>query len=93
MTDVEIEPTTNGAPKVVSEPARHDLDVIVIGSGPGGQRAAIQAAKLGKRVAVVERRERVGDVSIHTGTVPSKTLRQAILEDIANRGNRLRDLC
>ena len=91
MTDVEIEPTTNGAPKVVSERAQHDLDVIVIGSGPGGQRAAIQAAKLGKRVAVVERRERVGGVSIHTGTVPSKTLRQAILEDIANRGKDVPD--
>ena len=64
----------------------HDLDLLVIGSGPGGQRAAIQAAKLGKRVAVVERRERVGGVSIHTGTVPSKTLRQAIIEDIASRG-------
>ncbi len=64
----------------------HDVDLLVIGSGPGGQRAAIQAAKLGKRVAVVERRERVGGVSIHTGTVPSKTLRQAILEDIASRG-------
>ncbi len=63
-----------------------DLDLLVIGSGPGGQRAAIQAAKLGKRVGVVERRERVGGVSIHTGTVPSKTLRQAILEDIAGRG-------
>src|ERR1700712_442978 len=62
-----------------------DLDLLVIGSGPGGQRAAIQAAKLGKRVAVVERRERVGGVSIHTGTIPSKTLRQAILEDIAGR--------
>jgi NAD(P) transhydrogenase len=62
-----------------------DLDLLVIGSGPGGQRAAIQAAKLGKRVGVVERRDRVGGVSIHTGTVPSKTLRQAILEDIAGR--------
>ncbi|MFT4035767.1 MAG: Si-specific NAD(P)(+) transhydrogenase [Patulibacter sp.] len=64
----------------------YDLELLVIGSGPGGQRAAIQAAKLGKRVAVVERRERVGGVSIHTGTVPSKTLRQAILEDISSRG-------
>jgi NAD(P) transhydrogenase len=62
-----------------------DFDLLVIGSGPGGQRAAIQGAKLGKRVAVVERRERVGGVSIHTGTVPSKTLRQAILEDLAAR--------
>jgi pyruvate/2-oxoglutarate dehydrogenase complex dihydrolipoamide dehydrogenase (E3) component len=48
-----------------------DLDLLVIGSGPGGQRAAIQAAKLGKRVAVVERRDRVGGVSIHSGTIPS----------------------
>src|SRR5688500_4769706 len=68
-----------------------ELDLLVIGSGPSGQRAAIQAAKLGKRVAVVERRERVGGVSIHTGTVPSKTLRQAILEDIANRGKDVPD--
>jgi NAD(P) transhydrogenase len=91
MTEVVIEPQANGAPAVVAEPARRDLDVIVIGSGPGGQRAAIQSAKLGKRVAVVERRERVGGVSIHTGTVPSKTLRQAILEDIANRGKDVPD--
>src|SRR3954462_4030984 len=62
-----------------------DLDLLVIGSGPGGQRAAVQAAKLGKRVAVVERRDRIGGVSIHTGTIPSKTLRQAILEDLARR--------
>ena len=52
-----------------------DLDLLVIGSGPSGQKAAIQAAKLGKRVAVVERRQRLGGVSIHTGTIPSKTLR------------------
>ena len=62
-----------------------DVDLLVIGSGPGGQRAAVQGAKLGKRVAVVERRDRVGGVSIHTGTIPSKTLRQAILEDLARR--------
>ena len=52
-----------------------DFDLIVIGSGPSGQKAAIQAAKLGRSVAVIERRERVGGVSIHTGTVPSKTPR------------------
>src|SRR3954454_20492475 len=68
-----------------------DLDLLVIGSGPSGQKAAIQAAKLGKRVGVVERRERVGGVSIHTGTVPSKTLRQAVLEDLAARGADLPD--
>jgi NAD(P) transhydrogenase len=61
------------------------LDLLVIGSGPGGQRAAIQAAKLGHSVAVCERRDRIGGVSIHTGTIPSKTLRQAVLEHLAQR--------
>jgi NAD(P) transhydrogenase len=68
-----------------------DLDLLVIGSGPGGQRAAIQAAKLGKRVGVVERRDRIGGVSIHSGTIPSKTLRQSILESLASRGSDLPD--
>jgi NAD(P) transhydrogenase len=68
-----------------------DLDLLVIGSGPGGQRAAIQAAKLGRGVAVVERRDRIGGVSIHSGTIPSKTLRQAILESLAGRGADLPD--
>ncbi|TWT90097.1 Soluble pyridine nucleotide transhydrogenase [Pseudobythopirellula maris] len=55
-------------------------DLAVIGSGPGGQKAAIAAAKLGKRVAIVERRkELVGGVCLHTGTIPSKTMREAIL--------------
>jgi NAD(P) transhydrogenase len=62
-----------------------ELDLLVIGSGPGGQKAAIQAAKLGKHVAVAERRNRLGGVSIHTGTIPSKTLRQATLEQLATR--------
>ena len=62
-----------------------DLDLLVIGSGPSGQKAAIQAAKLGKRVAVVERRQRLGGVSIHTGTIPSKTLRVAVLDELARR--------
>lgn len=57
----------------------YDYDLFVIGSGPGGQRAAIQGAKLGKRVAVAERRAVVGGVSINTGTIPSKTLREAVL--------------
>ncbi len=55
------------------------FDMIVIGSGPAGQRAAIQGAKSGKRVAVVERRECVGGACINTGTIPSKTLREAVL--------------
>ena len=54
-------------------------DLIVIGSGPAGQKAAIAAAKLGKRAAVVERRDMVGGVCINTGTIPSKTLREAVL--------------
>ncbi|MEV6010574.1 Si-specific NAD(P)(+) transhydrogenase [Streptomyces sp. NPDC051976] len=56
-----------------------DFDVLVIGSGPGGQKAAIAAAKLGRRAAVVERPDTVGGVSIHSGTIPSKTLREAVL--------------
>jgi NAD(P) transhydrogenase len=54
-------------------------DLIVIGSGPAGQRAAIQAAKTGKRVALVEKREVLGGACINTGTIPSKTLREAVL--------------
>ncbi|WP_092425356.1 Si-specific NAD(P)(+) transhydrogenase [Devosia crocina] len=55
------------------------FDLIVIGSGPAGRRAAIQAAKLGKSVLVVENRLRLGGVSVHTGTIPSKTLRETVL--------------
>jgi len=54
-------------------------DMIVIGSGPSGRRAAVQAAKLGKSVLVVEKGRRVGGVSVHTGTIPSKTLRETVL--------------
>ncbi|MCC7358168.1 MAG: Si-specific NAD(P)(+) transhydrogenase [Anaerolineales bacterium] len=57
----------------------YDYDLLVIGSGPAGQRAAIQAAKLDKRVGLVERRAVVGGVCINTGTIPSKTLREAVL--------------
>src|SRR5262245_14282110 len=56
-----------------------DVDLLVLGSGPGGQKAAIAAAKLGRRVAIVERRGMIGGVCINTGTVPSKTLREAVL--------------
>ncbi|MBP5941624.1 Si-specific NAD(P)(+) transhydrogenase [Streptomyces acidiscabies] len=56
-----------------------DFDMLVLGSGPGGQKAAIAAAKLGRRVAVVDRGDMVGGVSLHTGTIPSKTLREAVL--------------
>ena len=54
-------------------------DLIVIGSGPAGQRAAIYASKLGKKVALVEMREVVGGSCINTGTIPSKTMREAVL--------------
>ncbi|MCW2934423.1 MAG: Si-specific transhydrogenase, partial [Actinomycetia bacterium] len=57
----------------------YDYDLLVIGSGPGGQKAAIAAAKLDRRVAVVERPDMLGGVCLNTGTIPSKTLRQAIL--------------
>ncbi|PQM47231.1 putative soluble pyridine nucleotide transhydrogenase [Mycobacterium talmoniae] len=56
-----------------------EYDVVVIGSGPGGQKAAIASAKLGKSVAVVERGRMVGGVCVNTGTIPSKTLREAVL--------------
>src|ERR1041384_3835016 len=58
---------------------RH-FDLCVIGSGPGGQKAAIQAAKLGKSVCVIERMQFVGGVAINTGTIPSKALREAVLD-------------
>ncbi len=54
-------------------------DIFVIGTGPAGQRAAIQAAKLGKAVGICERREVVGGACINTGTIPSKTFREAVL--------------
>jgi len=54
-------------------------DLIVIGSGPGGQRAAIQGAKAGKRVAMIEKQAAVGGVCINIGTIPSKTMREAVL--------------
>ncbi|HTQ47339.1 MAG TPA: Si-specific NAD(P)(+) transhydrogenase, partial [Polyangiaceae bacterium] len=64
-------------------------DLVVIGSGPGGQRCAVQAAKLGKSVAIVERRRDVGGVCINTGTIPSKTLREAVLDLSGMRQRRL----
>jgi NAD(P) transhydrogenase len=55
-----------------------DYDLLVIGSGPAGQKAAIQAAKLGKRVAIIEKEPNIGGASVNTGTLPSKTLKDAI---------------
>lgn len=74
------------------------FDFLVIGSGPAGQKAAIQATKLGKSVAIVDRRTDVGGVCLHTGTVPSKTLREAVLylsgysqRGLYGQGYRLKD--
>ncbi len=65
----------------------YDFDLLAIGCGPAGQRAVIQSAKLGKRAAVVERRQ-VGGVCVMSGTIPSKTLREAViyLTGLSQRG-------
>ncbi|HUA53157.1 MAG TPA: Si-specific NAD(P)(+) transhydrogenase [Candidatus Sulfotelmatobacter sp.] len=73
---VKLKPEGQG--QAEAEAARQ-FDLLVIGSGPGGHRAAIQAAKLGKRVAVIERKRDVGGVCISSGTIPSKTFRETIL--------------
>lgn len=54
-------------------------DLVVIGSGPAGQKAGVAAAKVGRKVAVIDRREMIGGISLHHGTIPSKTLREAVL--------------
>src|SRR5215510_6952787 len=57
----------------------YDYDLVCIGSGPAGQRGAVQAAKLGRRVAIVERHATMGGICVATGTIPSKTFREAVL--------------
>jgi NAD(P) transhydrogenase len=71
--------------------AAYDFDLVCIGSGPAGQRGAVQAAKLGKRAAVVEKLRTVGGVCLDTGTIPSKTLREAVVtfSGLAGKGDRL----
>ena len=66
-----------------------NFDLFVLGTGPAGQRAAVQAAKLGKKVGICEKREMVGGVCVNTGTIPSKTFREAVLylSGIAQRAN------
>src|SRR6478752_2483737 len=59
--------------------AHYDYDLMVIGSGPGGQKAAIASAKLGHKVAIIERRHMMGGVSTSAGTIPSKPLREAVM--------------
>jgi len=58
---------------------QNEYELIVIGSGPGGRSAAIQGAKLGRRVLVIEKGQDIGGVSVHTGTIPSKTMRETVL--------------
>ncbi len=57
----------------------HHYDIIIIGSGPAGQKAAIQASKLKKKVALIEKLPRLGGASLHTGTIPSKSLRETVM--------------
>ena len=71
--------------------SKYDYDMICIGSGPAGQRAAVQGAKLGKRIAIVEQERLVGGVSLHTGTIPSKTFREAVLT-FGKGGRRASDM-
>jgi NAD(P) transhydrogenase len=59
--------------------ATHEFDLVCIGSGPAGQRAAVQAAKSGKHVAIVEKRRIIGSLCLGTGTIPSKTFHEAVL--------------
>jgi NAD(P) transhydrogenase len=68
----------------------YEFDLVAIGSGPAGQRAAVQAAKLGKRVAVIEKNHCVGGVCVETGTIPSKTFREAVstLRAVSGAGAR-----
>lgn len=62
-----------------SSGSSHDYDILILGCGPAGQRAAVQAAKLRKRVGIIDRREVVGGVCVNTGTIPSKSFKEAVL--------------
>lgn len=69
----------------------YDFDMVSIGGGPAGQRAAVQAAKLGHRAAIIEKGRSVGGVCVDTGTIPSETLREAVVtfSGLAGKGDRL----
>ena len=64
--------------------ASYDFDLVCLGSGPAGQRAAVQGAKFGRRTAIVEKRRILGGVCLDTGTIPSKTFREAVLATVGN---------
>jgi pyruvate/2-oxoglutarate dehydrogenase complex dihydrolipoamide dehydrogenase (E3) component len=59
--------------------SKYDYDLLIIGCGPAGQRAAVQAAKIRKRVAIIDHREVVGGVCVNSGTIPSKSFKEAVL--------------
>ena len=65
--------------KKKSSDGHYDYDLLVIGCGPAGQKAAIQTAKIQKRVAVIDKREVVGGVCVNTGTIPSKSFKEAVV--------------
>ncbi len=73
--------TLNDKPQALSESSsgRYDYDLLVIGCGPAGQRAAVQAAKIRKKVAIIDKREFVGGVCVNAGTIPSKSFKEAVL--------------
>ncbi len=73
-------------------PATHEFDLVCIGSGPAGQRAAVQAAKLGKCVGLVEKGQMLGGVCLQPGTIPSKTFREAVLSFTHRNGHFHRSL-
>ncbi|MEZ5291658.1 MAG: Si-specific NAD(P)(+) transhydrogenase [Vicinamibacterales bacterium] len=78
-------PARRTGDRPAAPPTTH-FDLVVIGSGPAGQRGAICAAKAGKRVAVVDRRAMVGGTSLHRGTIPSKTLREVVMHLAGGQG-------
>jgi hypothetical protein len=79
LCETSLAPWSEGGAGRRTRMSHHDLIVIVIGSGPAGRRAAVQAAKLKKSVLVVEKGRRVGGVCVHTGTIPSKALGETVL--------------
>jgi len=77
--------------RFVRAPRREQYDLIIIGSGPAGQRAAVQACKLGKTVMMIEKK-RLGGSCLHLGTIPSKALREAALGAMVDGGSLLRSV-
>ncbi len=89
---IRIRPSFNDSANgnsVTSEQRQYDYDAIVLGAGPAGEAAAMQMAKSGKKVAVIDPREQVGGNCTHVGTIPSKTLRQSVYNIINHRRDDL----